>query len=138
MVIAKHTLLATFYLCNDKYFGGILPCPKLEIMHSYRTLGFFSCEYDLYGGMFNESIKMSDNYDYTEAQLTNIFVHEMIHYYLAYMRIDTRCTHGKEFKKMATELNSKYGLGITSTIDLTPYKIKEGKSNFMFKLCTFF
>ena len=88
--------------------------------------------------MFNQTIEMSDNYDYTENQLMDIFVHEMIHYYLAYMGIDTRCTHGKEFKKMANDFNIRYGMNITPTIDITPYTLKKGKSNFMFKLCTFF
>lgn len=138
MEIAKHTLLASFYLYNDDYFDGVLPCPNLKIRHSYRTLGYFSCEYDEYGNMFNQTIEMSDNYDYTESQLRDIFVHEMIHYYLAYKGIDTRCRHGKEFKKMAREFNSKYGMNITPTINVTPYQIKKGKSNFMFKLCTFF
>ena len=48
------------------------------------------------------------------------------------------CKHGKEFKKMSNDFNFRYGMNITSTIDLSPYHIKEGNSNFMFKLCTFF
>jgi hypothetical protein len=65
-------------------------------------------------------------------------VHEMIHYYLAYMGIDVDCTHGSEFKKMANDLNKQYGMNITPTIDLTLYTIKKGKSNLMFKLSTLF
>ena len=82
MEIAERHLLTSFYLYNDEYFGGVLPFPKLKIRHSYRTLGYFSCEYDEDGRMFNQTIELSDNYDYTEYQLRDIIVHEMIHYYL--------------------------------------------------------
>jgi len=138
MEIAEFNILAGFQCFNHDYFDDELPFLEFRIRHSYRTLGYFSCEYDEYGNMFNQAIEMSDNYDYTEKQFRDILVHEMIHYYLAYKGIDTRCRHGKEFKKMAREFNSKYGMNISPTIDVTPYKIKKGKSNFMFKLCTLF
>jgi predicted SprT family Zn-dependent metalloprotease len=51
-------------------------------------------------------------------------VHEMIHYYLAYTGKDVKMKHGEEFKKMASKLNHKYGLNITTTIDSTPYEKK--------------
>jgi len=54
------------------------------------------------------------------------------------MGIDKKCKHGKEFKKMCNEFNSKYNMNLSVTIDLSDYKIKEGNSNFMFKLCTLF
>ena len=54
------------------------------------------------------------------------------------MGIDNKCSHGKEFKRMSEDLNLRYGFDIKKTVDLSQYKIKEGKSNFMFKLCTFF
>lgn len=138
MIIAEHNLLGHFFEYNTMYFGGVLPFPKLKIRHSFRTLGYFSCEYDSYGNMFNECIEMSDNYDYTDSQFRDILVHEMIHFYLAYMGIDTRCSHGSEFRKMASEFNTKYGMNITSRIDLTPYTIKKGKSKLMFTLSTLF
>jgi hypothetical protein len=138
MEIAMHNITGRFYFFNNDYFGGVLPFPELKIRHSYKTLGYFSCEYDEDGNMFNQCIEISDNYDYTENQLRDIMVHEMIHYYLAYMGIDTKCTHGSEFKKMANDLNKQHGMNITPTIDLTLYTIKKGKSNLMFKLSTLF
>ena len=138
MIISERHLLSSFYLYNDEYFGGKLPFPKFKIKHSYRTLGLFSCEYDEDGTMFNQTIEMSDNYDYTESQLRDIIVHEMIHYYLAYMGIDTECSHGSEFRKMADDFNRRYRMNITSTIDLTPYNIRGDKSKLMFTLSTLF
>lgn len=138
MVVNELNILSFFHIYNEKYFNGVLPIPTLRIMHSYRTLGYFHCEIDNDGYILNPTIYISDNYEYTESQLKNIIVHEMIHYFLAYCGKDMKCHHGKEFRKMSQKLNSKYGLNITSTIDLTPFSIRNGKSNFMFKLCTLF
>ena len=122
MEITRNTIYFSFHLYNFDYFGNKLPAPNFKVKHSYRTLGYFSCEYDEDGYMFNQTIEVSDNYDYTESQLRDIIVHEMIHYY----------------NKMADEFNKKYGMNITPTIDLTPYTIKKGKSKLMFTLSTFF
>ena len=69
---------------------------------------------------------MTDYYDFTQKQFEDILVHEMIHYYLAYFGEDTNCTHGKKFKKMAEDLNRKYGLHVTPYLDLSQYKRKPG------------
>ena len=138
MEINRDCIFTFFHLYNFDYFGNKLPAPNFKVRHSYRTLGFFSCEYDEDGYMFNQTIEISDSYDYTESQLRDILVHEMIHYYLAYNGIDTECSHGKEFNKIADKFNRTYGMNITSTIDLTPYSIKKGNSKLMFTLSTLF
>ena len=138
MEISHYNVLAMFHVYNQEYFNGELPIPKLVITHSYKTLGYFHCDVNWLGKYHNETIEISDNYDYTESQFRDILVHEMIHYYLLYMGIDKKCHHGKEFKEMASRFNLMYGMNITPTIDLTYYKIKKGKSNFMFRLCTLF
>lgn len=138
MVISEFNILAGFQNFNHDYFNDELPFPKIVVRHSYRTLGYFHCELDLDGSIIDPTIEISDNYDYTESQFRDILVHEMIHYYLVFNGKDTKCHHGKEFKKISKEFNSKYGMNITPTIDLTSYSIKKGNSNFMFKLCTLF
>jgi predicted SprT family Zn-dependent metalloprotease len=138
MEISNYNILANFHTFNRKYFGGILPIPKLIIRHSYKTLGYFHYNIDEHGNIFNETIEISDNYDYTPLQFRDILVHEMIHYYLLYKGIDKICHHGKEFKKMSEEFNHMYGMNITSTIDISGYKVKKGKSNFMSRLCALF
>lgn len=137
MVISEFNILAGFQAFNHEYFNDELPIPRILIRHSYRTLGYFRCDLDGYT-IIEPTIEMSDSYDYTESQFRDILVHEMIHYYLVYKGIDMACKHGKEFKKMSSKFNSKYGMNITSTIDLTHYNIREGNSKFMYKLLTFF
>ena len=137
MIISEFNILAGFQSFNHKYFNDELPIPSIVIRHSYRTLGYFHCDLDGYT-IIEPTIEISDYYDYTESQFRDILVHEMIHYYLVYNGKDRKCRHGKEFIEVADEFNRKYGMNITSTIDLTPYTIKKGNSSFMFKLCTFF
>lgn len=138
MIINKIKLLTSFHHYNEKYFNGILPIPNFKITHSYKTLGCFKCKKDSNNFFYNYTIEVSDNYDYTESQLRNIMVHEMIHYYLLYVGLDMKCTHKYEFQKIANELNTKYNFEIMETANLNDYKLKEGKSTFMFNLCTFF
>lgn len=138
MTISEFNILAGFQSFNHKYFNDELPIPQVVVKHSYRTLGYFHCEYDEFGNVLCPTIEVSDNYDYTESQFRDILVHEMIHYYLVFNGKDRKCHHGKEFNRMADDFNRRYGMNITPTINLASYSIKKGNSNFMFKLCTFF
>jgi len=124
MILDEFTLMALFTEYNKKYFDNILPYPEFKLRKSYNTFGYFSCNYDKNYNMYNCVLEISKRYDYTKKQLRDIIVHEMIHYYLAYTGKDIKMKHGKEFKDMANELNRKYGLHITATIDSRPYKTK--------------
>ena len=124
-MVANHdNMLLTFDTCNMEYFEGKLLFPQFELLHSFRTCGYFKY---MKGGWFDKTIydpviMMTDYYDFTEKQFVDIMVHEMIHYYLAYTGEDRRCRHGKEFKKIADNLNRKYGLRVIPYLDLSQYK----------------
>lgn len=128
-MIANHdNMLVTFDECNMKYFEGKLLFPQFDLLHSYRTCGYF--QYTT-GGWFDKTVYnpiifITDYYDFTESQFVDIMVHEMIHYYLAYCGKDRRCRHGKQFKKMAERLNKQFGLHITSRVDISGYKRRKG------------
>jgi len=138
MIPNYRMMIGLFFKYNNDYFGGTLPFPEFKIRHSYRILGYFSCDVDSDDSIYNQCIELSDNYDYTDNQIRDILVHEMIHYYLAYNGIDIRCQHGREFMEKASEFNRMYGMNITSTIDLSGYTIREGKSKLMFAISTLF
>lgn len=140
MVANYDNMLLTFDTCNMEYFEGKLLFPQFELLHSFRTCGYFKY---LKGGWFDKTIydpviMMTDYYDFTEKQFKDIMVHEMIHYYLAYIGVDRRCRHGKEFKRMAKELNLGYHLDITVTLDVSKYKRRKGTSKFLYWLETLF
>ena len=60
--------------------------------------------------------------------IRNVLVHEMIHYYIAYNKIEDNEDHGVEFMKLAESLNRKYGLSITRKIDASSFKRNEKAS----------
>jgi hypothetical protein len=128
MVANQDNMLLTFDECNMKYFEGKLLFPQFGLLHSYRTCGYFKYS----GGgwhdkmLYDPIILMTDYYDFTEKQFIDIMVHEMIHYYLAYTGADKHLRHGKEFKKMANNLNLNYNLNITPLVDTSIYKRREG------------
>ena len=129
MVADQQNMLLTFDECNMKYFEGKLLFPQFDLLHSFRTCGYFQCDYRqvwFSGEFYNYRISITDYYDFTESQFVDIMVHEMIHYYLAYFGIDKRIRHGKKFKKMAEDLNRTYGLNVTCEVDLSQYKRREG------------
>ena len=136
-MVANHdNMLLTFDTCNMEYFEGKLLFPQFELLHSYRTCGYF--QYTK-GGWFDKTlydttISITDYYDFTEKQFKDIMVHEMIHYYLAYLGIDRKCRHGKKFKEMAERLNRTYGLNITPYLDLSNYKKRKGAPKFTYWL----
>lgn len=127
--------------CNEKYFEGQLPIPMFDLLHSFRTCGYFNCDYEqgwFSRTLYNFRISMTDYYDFTPKQFEDILVHEMIHYYLAYFGIDKSLSHGWEFKKMAKRLNQAYGLNITKTLDISQYKRREGTPAISYWLAQWF
>ena len=45
MVANQDNMLLTFDECNMKYFEGKLLFPQFGLLHSYRTCGYFHCNY---------------------------------------------------------------------------------------------
>lgn len=131
MVANLVNLAENFNICNYVYFEEKLPVPQFGLLHSFRTCGYFHCDYEqewFSKRLYNFCISMTDYYDFTPKQFEDILVHEMIHYYLAYFGIDKRCKHGRKFKEMAERLNRTYGLNVTKTLDISQYKRRRGTS----------
>ena len=129
MVANLGNIAKAFDKYNRAYFEGKLPIPMFDLLHSFRTCGYFHCDYEqvwFSKKLYNFSIFITDYYDFTEKQFKDIMCHEMIHYYLAYFGIDKRCKHGKKFKEMAERLNKTYGLHITKILDISQYKRRKG------------
>jgi hypothetical protein len=123
MVANLDNMRAIFTKCNDKYFGGQLPEPSYELVHSYNICAYFHYSYDWFGSKFYDPIiRFTDYYDFTEKMFVDLMCHEMIHYYLAYFDIDRKVKHGKEFNEMADRLNKKYRLHIKVEYDKSTLK----------------
>lgn len=130
-------LACAFRQYNKEYFGGMLPVPDFEVTDSFKYFGYFRSDI-LDNTTINPLIQISGNWEYTENQFRDILVHEIIHYYLAYIGKDTAGSHGIEFKSLAHELNHKYGLNITETICYNEFTRKKGTSILMYWLALLF
>lgn len=112
MIITEEIIKEKFTEYNKLYFKGKLPEPEFNVIESYNTFGYFSYvkTFTDTGRLCQASIDVTRCYDWTEEALRDVIVHEMIHYWLAYKRIDKKVKHGKEFMQMCNEYNEKYGL----------------------------
>ena len=107
-----------FNVFNKEYFDNSLPLPNFALIQSKTKLGeFVACRrYDMFGLPFVKStINISTFYDRPEDQISTTIIHEMIHYYIHYRGIEDTSSHGKEWKKIANEINKKGGWDITRT-----------------------
>lgn len=55
MVANFSNMLDAFCLYNEKYFEGKLPIPMFDMLHSFRTCGYFNCDYEQ-GGLAGRCI----------------------------------------------------------------------------------
>jgi len=124
MIADYNTVPMMFWECNRLYFNKSLPTPKFTIMNKLNILARFEYNPNKKGKhpIKWQEIKVSDCYDYDDNVFRDLIVHEMIHYYLAWNGIKDNKKHGREFMRMASELNEKYGLNVQKSIDATPFK----------------
>lgn len=121
MKVTTKILSEKFQEYRNAYFKGmkgIIPIPTFSVMHSYRkSAEFLFVPVGKRARLKVREIRVSDYFDFTEEQLRNILVHEMIHYYIAYNHIEDNADHGDKFMQLAHQLNEEHGLGITAKID---------------------
>ena len=123
MIADYNTMPRIFWECNRLYFDQSLPTPRFGIMKKLNTLARFEYKNNKKGKapIKRQIILFSEYYDFDEETFKNLMVHEMIHYYLAWNGVKTKLDHGKEFMAIANELNEKYGLNVTKTLDASSF-----------------
>lgn len=128
MELTTELLEKKFNEYNTLYFNDSLPTPSFRIINSYRNCGKFRfIEIPSRKKINHERIEISGYYDWTEEQLRDVIIHEMIHFYVIRNHMeDEKDSHGGEFMKIANELNEKYGMNISKKTDITTLKRKKG------------
>ena len=127
MIADLNNVPEIYWYCRKKFFNNELPDPKFCIIHSKNVLD--QKKGKKWKPLAYKCISISDCFDFDRETLINIMAHEMIHYYLAEHQIKDDKSHGKEFMRMAQELNEKYGLNITETLDASEMEVKSPKTN---------
>ena len=114
MEITTDIIEEKFEEYNKLYFRGRLLWPyEFYLIRSFRCFGRFSCNHHSPGSRLrNVRIGISMYYDWTEEQLRDVLVHEMLHYKLERSKNVEKKMHGPRFQKAAAEMNEKYGLNI--------------------------
>ena len=118
MVLTKDYLEQQFKRFNIEYFKNSLPIPKIEINHLKTHLGEFqACKrLDIFANpIAADVIRISEYFEREEKMVQETLIHEMIHYYISYNGIEDTGDHGKEWKRLAAEINTKGGWSITRT-----------------------
>lgn len=102
---------------NRLCFGGQLAVPlfRLTTARSYmgqmryhrrrRTDGTWE--------KYNFTINLSTRFDLPEADLEDIIIHEMIHYYIDSHALRDTSTHGRLFRQMMNDINRRHGRHVT-------------------------
>ena len=101
---------------NRDYFAGSMPRPRLSLGHSRSRRGsraFRRRRTLLVWKNSDIAIRLSTYYDCTERELQTVLLHEMIHLYIAWKGIRDDAPHGRVFRRMMDELNTRYGWNIT-------------------------
>lgn len=119
---------------NKEYFDGFLtPITTFRVKPMKKHFAVFDYFLNTWDEVCDPIITVSNYYCYTEEQLRNILVHEMLHEYVASLGIEERCEHGKIWKKYAQQLNEKYGLRINETEDANLHEKSGIKQKNLFK-----
>lgn len=113
---------------NHDYFGEELPRPRFVLSRSKTRLGSMACKKLIRKGRmeyFDYSIHMSNYYEQTERQFQNVLLHEMIHYFIAYMGKKDTSPHGVVFRGMMDSFNHKYGWEMSVMTSTRNVKVAE-------------
>ena len=98
---------------NQQMFAGKLPKPQFELRHVKTYLGL--CVYDrrrtLSGKIQASNFRLRFNvrYDLTEQEQEDTLIHEMIHYYILSNQLTDSSAHGKIFRGMQQDINTRFG-----------------------------
>ena len=98
---------------NHLIFDGKLPKLPIELSDAKTFLGM--CVYKrrrtLWGRTecYDFKLRINTRIDLPEAEVEDIIIHEMIHYYIGYNKIVDTSTHGRVFREMMNTINERYG-----------------------------
>ncbi|MBQ7530501.1 MAG: SprT-like domain-containing protein [Paludibacteraceae bacterium] len=112
-----------FDLYNRQMFGGTLTVPPIYLTNARTYMGQMTCRKRT--GLFGKkhfsdfALRFSRRFDFSETELQDTLIHEMIHYYIACHQLQDISAHGQLFRQMMNDINQKYGRHITVSHRIT-------------------
>ena len=113
MNITKEDIAVRFDEYNGKYFGGVLaPCKYHIIREKWKVMGFYR-PINKNGKRINH-IWINRFVDWTEEDLREVIVHEMIHHYVQTIEghLGGFFGHNWRFRRQCRRLRREFGLNI--------------------------
>ena len=107
--VTRYILEDLFDKYNKLYFEEKLVKPQLATYLGESTMGIFNVSER--HGKVRMKILIARNVRYTQENLRDVLIHEMIHLYV-YQEIGPGYGHKKPFLDKMNELNAQYGLDI--------------------------
>ena len=115
-----HIMKATIPFVEQKFkefnrliFGDRLPMIPIKLSNAATFMGMctFRVKRNLLGrkSYTDFTLKISTRFEQTEKELEDIIIHEMIHYFIHYHKLEDRSAHGPLFRKMMNDINLRYG-----------------------------
>lgn len=102
---------------NKQYFGGQLPTVPVRLTSARTYLGQlgFKRKRTLLGGTKNYDfvLRISIRTDLPEQEVEDTLLHEMIHLCIASKQLKDTSVHGRLFRQLMAEINSRHGRHIT-------------------------
>ena len=102
---------------NRQMFGGKLPKIPVELSDAKTFLGqcVFKKRKKPFGKMelYDFRLRINTRLDLPEREVEDIIIHEMIHYYIGYNRLEDTSAHGPLFLSIMNESNRKFGRNLT-------------------------
>ena len=108
---------------NQLMFDGQLPKLPIELSNAKTFLGL--CVYKKKRTLFGTTecydfkLRISTRIDLAEAEVEDIIIHEMIHYYIAYKGLHDTSAHGRVFRQIMNTINEKFRRHIKISHKLT-------------------
>lgn len=133
-MIATHQYVKEkFEEFNRLIFDGKLPPLPIFMSNARTYLGACSCRKKrTWRGRierYDFKLKITRRYDFPENELEDVIIHEMIHYYIDVNKIKDTSPHGKVFRQMMADINSKYGRHINISRNARNGELKEVVDN---------
>ena len=102
---------------NRQIFGGKLPKIPVELSDAKTFLG--QCVYKKRRKPFGKAelydfrLRINARVDLPEREVEDTIIHEMIHYYIGYNKLEDASAHGPLFLGIMNEINRKFGRNLT-------------------------
>lgn len=132
MKLTKTYLKELYKKCNHKFFTDELPKTGLSFRIDHSIHNVAGCYFSTQNDKINTTIYFSDMYEWNEEYLEKIMLHEMVHVFLYSSNRKADSKHGKRFKEVCMNINTKFGVNVPldgSFVSLTDEGLQQKSAN---------